>query len=183
MHSSTDTFAGVKPRRATLSGLLAVMALLLGACTTAPPAPPTGATLSSEQIAAIVASPDRSAADRTNDLRRKPAQMLAFIGVRPGMVALDLSAGGGYTTELIARAVGPDRARLRPKRAARPGRARPPPPEGASPAAAMPRHAAAAPAERWPSARKTRRPRNIVAVVRPFEDPVPPEWHRTGSTS
>ena len=33
--------------------------------------------------------------------------MLAFIGVRPGMVVLDLSAGGGYTTELLARAVAP----------------------------------------------------------------------------
>ena len=33
--------------------------------------------------------------------------MLAFIGMRPGMTALDLSAGGGYTTELLARAVGP----------------------------------------------------------------------------
>src|SRR5215469_9131981 len=63
--------------------------------------------LSSEQIAQIVASPDRSAADRTNDLRRKPEQMLAFIGIRPGIVALDLSAAGGYTTELLARAIGP----------------------------------------------------------------------------
>ena len=60
-----------------------------------------------ERIAQIIASPDRSAADRTNDVRRKPREMLAFIGVRPGMVALDLSAGGGYTTELLARAVGP----------------------------------------------------------------------------
>ena len=34
--------------------------------------------------------------------------MLAFIGLRPGMVALDVSAGGGYTTELLARAVGPE---------------------------------------------------------------------------
>ena len=59
--------------------------------------------LSKARIAEIVASPDRSAADRTNDLRRKPEEMLAFIGVRPGMVALDLSAGGGYTTELLAR--------------------------------------------------------------------------------
>ena len=33
--------------------------------------------------------------------------MLAFIGIVPGMIALDLSAGGGYTTELLARAVGP----------------------------------------------------------------------------
>ena len=31
----------------------------------------------------------------------------SFIGVRPGMVVLDVSAGGGYTTELLARAVAP----------------------------------------------------------------------------
>ena len=50
--------------------------------------------LSTTRIAQIVASPDRSAADRTNDQRRKPEQMLAFIGVRSGITALDLSAGG-----------------------------------------------------------------------------------------
>ena len=53
------------------------------------------ATLPGARIAEIVASPERSDADRTNDQRRKPQQMLAFIGIRPGMVALDLSAGGG----------------------------------------------------------------------------------------
>jgi hypothetical protein len=63
--------------------------------------------LTKEQIAAIVASPDRSAADRTNDRRRKPEEMLLFIGIRPGITALDLSAAGGYTTELLARSIGP----------------------------------------------------------------------------
>src|ERR1700757_1251548 len=63
--------------------------------------------LSSAQIIEILSSPDRTAADRTNDLRRKPEQMLAFIGIRPGIIALDLSAAGGYTTELLARSVGP----------------------------------------------------------------------------
>lgn len=77
------------------------LALLLLAGCAAP-------ALSPERIAQLVADPQRSAADRTNDLRRKPAEMLAFIGVRPGMRALDVSAGGGYTSELIARAVGPD---------------------------------------------------------------------------
>jgi predicted methyltransferase len=55
---------------------------------------------------AIVASPDRSAADREIDLRRKPDQLLAFTGVRPGMRVLDMGAGAGYSTELLARAVG-----------------------------------------------------------------------------
>ena len=64
-------------------------------------------TLNAEQVGAIIASPDRTAADRTNDLRRKPEQMLGFIGLRPGLVALDLSAAGGYTTELLARSIGP----------------------------------------------------------------------------
>ena len=80
--------------------------LLAGCASTGPSAtmaPPLGAA----QIDAVIASPDRRAADRTNDLRRKPAQMLAFIGARPGMTALDLSAGGGYTSELLARAAGP----------------------------------------------------------------------------
>src|SRR4051812_33448996 len=106
-----------------------LLALLLGGCANVN-AP---ATLSKERIAEIVASPDRSAADRNNDLRRKPEQMLAFIGLRPGMTALDLSAGGGYTTELIARSVGPGgrvygQSRPRDPNAPAP---KPPAPEGA----------------------------------------------------
>src|SRR3954468_16869784 len=78
--------------------------VLAAACQSMTPAP---GTITRERIAEIVASPDRSDADRANDRRRKPELMLAFIGVRPGMVAMDLSSGGGYTTELLARAVGP----------------------------------------------------------------------------
>jgi len=63
--------------------------------------------LSRSQIEAIVAGADRSDADRRNDVRRKPVEMLSFIGVRPGMVVLDVFAGGGYTSELLARAVAP----------------------------------------------------------------------------
>src|SRR5450631_4446096 len=63
--------------------------------------------VSSEQITQILLSQDRSAADRTNDLRRHPQQMLDFIGIRPGIVAVDVSAAGGYTTELLARTIGP----------------------------------------------------------------------------
>ncbi len=57
---------------------------------------------------AIVAAPDRSDADRQTDVRRQPAKMLAFTGARPGMKVLDMGAGAGYSTELMARAVGPD---------------------------------------------------------------------------
>src|SRR5437016_9824533 len=58
-------------------------------------------------FAAIVAAPDRSEADRTTDKRRDPVKLLAFTGVRIGMTVLDMGAGAGYSTELMARAVGP----------------------------------------------------------------------------
>jgi predicted methyltransferase len=58
--------------------------------------------------AALIAAPDRSAADRATDARRDPLQILTFIGARPGMKVLDMGAGGGYSTELMARAIGPN---------------------------------------------------------------------------
>lgn len=73
---------------------------LLGGCASAPP------RMTPAQIEALLNAPDRSDADRTNDVRRKAPQMLAFIDARPGMRVLDLGAGGGYTTELLARSVG-----------------------------------------------------------------------------
>jgi predicted methyltransferase len=57
--------------------------------------------------AAVIAAPDRSDADRVIDKRRNPVQLLAFTGARPGMTVLDMGAGGGYSTELMARAVTP----------------------------------------------------------------------------
>jgi predicted methyltransferase len=69
--------------------------------TTASPQP------SMQDWRALVAAPDRSEHDRTLDAGRHPAEMLAFLDVRPGMRVADLGAGPGYTTELLARAVGP----------------------------------------------------------------------------
>jgi predicted methyltransferase len=48
-----------------------------------------------------------SDADREADKRRDPLPFLAFADVRPGMKVLDMGAGRGYSTELIARAVAP----------------------------------------------------------------------------
>jgi predicted methyltransferase len=56
---------------------------------------------------AIVAAPDRTEADRKLDAGRKPVEFLRFLAVTPGMKVAELFAGGGYTTELLARAVGP----------------------------------------------------------------------------
>jgi predicted methyltransferase len=144
--------------------------------------------LTPEQIKQIVASPDRTAADRTNDLRRKPEQMLVFIGIRPGITALDLSAAGGYTTELLARAIGPSGIVYGQSRPRDPSRAPTPPaaPEGNSHPTAAPAPAAAPAGAPRPSpdalaARDSAlrsadiKAAPITAVVRPFEDPVPPE--------
>jgi predicted methyltransferase len=142
--------------------------------------------LTKERISEIVGSPSRSDADRTNDLRRKPEQMLTFLGIRPGMVALDLSAGGGYTTELLARAVGPTGRAY--------GQSTPPRPMNAPPLAAVTPEGDSTP-QLAPSQSATtapQRPRrtseqalaeraasaslaNLLSTVRAFEDPVSPE--------
>src|SRR5258707_11542724 len=56
---------------------------------------------------AIVASPDRSDADRQADPRRQPARMLAFAGARPGMKVLDMEANGGLNTPVLGRPARP----------------------------------------------------------------------------
>ncbi len=67
-------------------------------------AAPSGSSLA--RYEAIVAAADRSEADRALDAGRHPAELLQFIGVQPGMKVADFCAAGGYTTELLARAVG-----------------------------------------------------------------------------
>ena len=190
---------GACAQRSGLAGVALTLVLpwALGACVVIPQgpvaqSPPSKAPpLSSERIAQIVASPDRSAADRANDARRKPEEMLAFIGVRPGMNVLDLNTGGGYTTELLARAVRPS-GRVYGQSApldADPAPLKPVSPE--SDAVSQTPSAAAAPGSVPPAAARRGGPPNspaalaersksagagnIVSVVRKFEDPFPPE--------
>jgi predicted methyltransferase len=89
------------------ASLLALVSVLItwGIPATAQDAKTPGQTPDYE---AIVAAPDRSDADRQTDQRRRPAKMLAFADVRPGMKVLDMEASSGYSTELLARAVAPD---------------------------------------------------------------------------
>ena len=56
---------------------------------------------------AIVASPERSDADRARDAARKPAESLAFFQIKPGQTVFEIEAGGGYFTEIYSLAVGP----------------------------------------------------------------------------
>ena len=55
----------------------------------------------------VIASPIRTEQDRRMDASRKPSEFLPFTQVRPGMQVLDVSAGAGYTSQLLALAVGP----------------------------------------------------------------------------
>lgn len=106
------------------------------------------------EIRAVVASPDRSDADRKTDERRKPEMLLAFAGVKPGMRVLDVGAGAGYSTELLARAVGPQ--------------------------GKVYAHNSRAAIEQFIKTRFDERAakpamRNVVKLIRDFDDPVPAE--------
>lgn len=107
-----------------------------------------------QAIKDAIAATDRDDNDRRLDAGRKPAEVLAFFKVAPGQKIGELFAGGGYTTELMARVVGPtgkvwaentkefmDKFLREPwtKRAAKPVNA------------------------------------NVVGVERPIDDPFPPE--------
>jgi predicted methyltransferase len=93
-----------------------------------------------------VASPIRSDDDRDADAKRKPLQFLQFTNVQPGMRVLDVAAGGGYTTQLLALVVGSNGTVWA---------------QGTKSGSAL-------------EGRLAKHPQaNIVPVIRPFEDPVP----------
>jgi len=62
---------------------------------------------SPSDIAAVLASPSRSAADRERDARDKPAEVLALGGFKRGDTVADLLAGAGYYSEILSGIVGP----------------------------------------------------------------------------
>jgi predicted methyltransferase len=105
--------------------------------------------------AALIAAPDRSDADRAADKRRDPLPFLTFAGPRPGMKVLDMGAGGGYSTELIARAVAPGGVVY--------GQNPPDLPEK--------------PRATFEARLKTPAMKDVIADIRAFNDPVPPDVH------
>ena len=107
-----------------------------------------------EPARALVNAPDRTEADRALDPGRHPAELLAFFGVRPGMRVAELGAGGGYTTELLARAVQPNGTVY-----------------GQNSPLMLQRFAQSPWSERL--ARPTMQ--GVVRLDRPFDDPFPPE--------
>jgi predicted methyltransferase len=103
--------------------------------------------------AALIAAPDRSDADRQADKRRDPLPFLTFAAVRPGMKVLDMGAGGGYSSELLARAVMPSGVVYAQNPAELPER----------------------PKTAFEARLKTPAMKDVVVDIRPFDDPVPPD--------
>jgi predicted methyltransferase len=66
-----------------------------------------GPAAPSAAISAAVADSARPATDTARDAARKPAQIVAFAGVKPGDTVIELMPGGGYFTRILAKTVGP----------------------------------------------------------------------------
>jgi predicted methyltransferase len=104
-------------------------------------------------VASAVSAEDRSADDRALDAGRKPAELLAFAGIKPGMKVAELGAGSGYTTELMARVVG----------------------DGGKVWAQNAQFFAKFVEPAWTDRLKKPALKNVVRVDRDFDDPLPPE--------
>ncbi len=123
----------------TIRGFLACTVVACAACASLAPA---------DTYRSAIESPVRTDPDRRLDAARHPAEFLQFAQVRPGMRVLDVAAGAGYTSQLIALAIGPD-GRLWAQ-APQPG------PTLVQRVVEQPQS-------------------NLTVVARPFDDPVPPE--------
>ncbi|MGZ3274087.1 MAG: class I SAM-dependent methyltransferase [Caulobacteraceae bacterium] len=86
-HRATTVFAGV------LAASLAALPALAQKPTPA--------------ITAAVADKGRPEADTKRDADRKPAEIVAFAGIKPGMAVEELFPGGGYYTRILSKVVGP----------------------------------------------------------------------------
>jgi predicted methyltransferase len=119
------------------------LALILGACA-APQSPET--SMSAKEARVLIENPIRTDRDRQMDASRKPMEFLAFAQVGSGMRVLDISAGAGYTTQIMALAVGPSGKVWA---------------QSPNPGAALTKRLADHPQA------------NVIVSKRPFDDPVP----------
>jgi predicted methyltransferase len=130
----------------TRAGFLLVRNMIIGSAALAVLGAVGAAAQGTVDYGAIIAAPDRSDADRKTDERRDPTKLLAFTGVAPGMTVLDMGAGAGYSTELMARSAGPNGKVFGQDDKSR---------------------------ERFEARAKTPAMANVVYLVRPYDEPVP----------
>ena len=107
----------------------------------------------SAEARAIVDAPDRTDEDRSTDPGRRPAELLTFLHITPGMRVGELVAGAGYTAELLARAVAPSGTVY----------------------AENPAIVLRSSGKAWERRLSAPAARNIVRVDRELDDPFPPE--------
>lgn len=90
---------------------LAIAVAAITSCASAPPPPPDSPAAPASEgadrgaIARAIAGAQRSAAHRARDAQRRPAETLAFFGLRGNMTVLELWPGGGWYTEILAPVV------------------------------------------------------------------------------
>jgi predicted methyltransferase len=82
--------------------LIGIAALCLGALSV-----PAEAQTVRAYVTAAVNDANRPAADKMRDVNRKPAESVAFAGVKPGDKVVDFLAAGGYFTRILSKVVGP----------------------------------------------------------------------------
>lgn len=78
---------------------VSAIALITATTTGCPKAP---------DIAERLSANGRSAADQARDAGRRPAEVVKFFGIEPGMAVMDALTSGGYYTEVLSIAVGPE---------------------------------------------------------------------------
>jgi predicted methyltransferase len=141
-------------RRRRFASPWTILVLLPLACARAPRPVHVDAVEVPAVIRGAVAAPDRPDADRLLDVGRHPAETLAFFGIGPGMRVAEIGAGGGYTTELLARIVGPTGVVY-----------------GQNSPFVLARFAE----KPWTARLAEPGMHDVVRVDRPFDDPLPPE--------
>jgi predicted methyltransferase len=106
------------------------------------------------ELRTLLDAPDREGDDKQLDAGRHPLEMLAFFEIKPAMRVGEIATADGYTGELLARAVAPGGivyAQNNEWLVDKFGK------------------------DRWPARLSRPANKNVVKVVRDFDDPFPPE--------
>ena len=61
-----------------------------------------------DYVTAAVGDAGRPDTDKARDANRKPAEMMVFAGVKPGMKVLEIMPGGGYFLRIFSKSIGPN---------------------------------------------------------------------------
>jgi len=103
-HASPKTgvrMTGTRGRGGLVCGLLLLTTTSLGASYA------LSADIPQQTLGSAVLDSARPATDMARDADRRPAETLAFVGIKPGDKIADYAAGAGYFTRLFAAAAGP----------------------------------------------------------------------------